>query len=131
MRCNERTVRFLRPDGEDVAVNVQAAHAFLKILLRCTDRPTGLLCLETEAPFRALSLGERRALIAEDHFEQHVLEREERTRLRIHLGNLRRRASMTDATKYGTSAAQTSLGAPQTSAKRNGRRLRSARRVSR
>lgn len=76
MRRNESTVRFLGPDGEHVAVDVQAAHAFLKTLLRCTDRPTGLLCLEAEAPFGALSLWERGALIAEDHFEQHVLERE-------------------------------------------------------
>ena len=45
-------------------------------MLRCTDRPTGLPCLEAEAPFGALSLWERGALIAENHFEQHVLERE-------------------------------------------------------
>lgn len=76
MRRNESTVRFLGPDGEHVAVDVQAAQAFLKTLLRCTDRPTGLLCLEAESPFGALSPWERGAMIAEDHFEQHVLERE-------------------------------------------------------
>lgn len=76
MRRNESTVRFLGPDGEHVAVDVQAARAFLKTLFRCTDRPTGLLCLEVEASFGALSLWERGALVAENHFEQHVLERE-------------------------------------------------------
>lgn len=73
---NQETVRLLGPDGEHLSIDVEAAHTFLKTLLRCTDRPTGLLCLEAEAAFGELSLWERGALIAEDHFEQHVLERE-------------------------------------------------------
>ncbi|WP_342320094.1 hypothetical protein [Corynebacterium mayonis] len=73
---NQETVRLLGPDGEHLSIDVEAAHAFRKTLLHCTDRPTGLLCLEAEAAFGGLSLWERCALIAEDHFEQHVLERE-------------------------------------------------------
>lgn len=73
---NRETVRVLDPDGEHCSVDVEPAHAFPKTPLRCTDRPTGLLCLEALASFSDLSLWERGALIAEDHFEQHFLERE-------------------------------------------------------
>lgn len=73
---DQETMRLLGPDGEHLSIDVEAAHTFLKTLLRCTDRPTGLLCLEAGAAFGDLSLWERGALIAEDHFEQYVLERE-------------------------------------------------------
>lgn len=54
---NRETVRVLDPDGEHCSVDVEPAHAFPKTPLRCTDRPTGLLCLEALASFSDLSLG--------------------------------------------------------------------------
>lgn len=74
---NQKTLRFLSPEGEHLSLDAEAARTFLKTLVCCTDRLTGLLCLEAEAAFDDLSLWERGSLIAEDHFEQYVLEREE------------------------------------------------------
>lgn len=73
---NQEAVRLLGPNGEHLSIDVEAAHTFLRTLLRCTDRPTGPLYLEAEAAFGDLSPWERGAFIVEGHFEQHVLERE-------------------------------------------------------
>lgn len=67
------TVRVLGADGEHCTFDAEKAHEFLSVLVRNTDRHTGLLTLEADADPKRLTKHERLNLVPSRQFDTEEL----------------------------------------------------------